>query len=230
MTQQMYTIKEAARELGVEAHALRYWEEELGLTIDRNAQGRRVYTEENMQLFRDIMGWKEQGLQLKSIKQLIHGDVESGQGNISGTSSLERSFSGSRDELAGHRIIVYRPKETNDLMGAKQPMTEQPMTGKAVVGYDSAAVEKAEKARRLQELLKQFISESIWESNTELLQAMKEGLLKELDYQFRLQEERENEREKVRIEMEDAHFKKLDENLRSAMEKRGRKKKRVFGK
>ncbi|MBR2038275.1 MAG: MerR family transcriptional regulator [Lachnospiraceae bacterium] len=199
MIQQMYTIKEAAKELGVEAHALRYWEEELGLTIERNAQGRRVYSEEDMQMFKDIMAWKEQGLQLKSIKEMLHGKV------------TDKELSGSRDELAGHRIIVYRPKEMNGL-------------------EDTSSREKEEKARRLQELLKQFISESIRESNEELLQAMKEGLLKELDYQFRLQEEREEEREKVRIEMEDAHFKKLDENLRSAMEKRGRKKKRVFGK
>ncbi len=199
MTQQMYTIKEAARELGVEAHALRYWEEELGLTIERNAQGRRVYSEEDMQMFKDIMAWKEQGLQLKSIKEMLHGKV------------TDKELSGSRDELAGHRIIVYRPKEMNGL-------------------EDASSREKEEKARRLQELLKQFISESIRESNEELLQAMKEGLLKELDYQFRLQEEREEEREKVRIEKEDEHFKRLDENLRSAMEKRGRKKKRVFGK
>ena len=197
MIQQMYTIKEAAKELGVEAHALRYWEEELNLSIERNAQGRRVYTEEDMQTFKDIMAWKEQGLQLKSIKEMLHGKA------------IDKELSGSRDELAGHRIIVYRPKEMNGL-------------------EDAASMEKEEKARRLQELLKQFISESIRESNEELLQAMKEGLLKELDYQFRLQEEREEEREKVRIEMEDAHFKKLDENLRSAMEKRGRKKKRVF--
>lgn len=227
MTQQMYTIKEAAKELGVEAHALRYWEEELGLNIGRNAQGRRVYTEENMQIFRDVMAWKEQGLQLKSIKQLIHGDVEVGQGNnISGTGSLERSLSSSRDKMAGHRIIVYRPKETSGLASPGHSIIQ----GQEVSEYDAANIDKAEKARRLQELLKQFISESIRESNAELLQIMKDGLLKELDYQFRLQEERENEREKVRIEMEDAHFKKLDENLRSAMEKRGRKKKRVFGK
>ena len=188
MIQQMYTIKEAAKELGVEAHALRYWEEEIGLTIERNAQGRRVYSEEDMQMFKDIMAWKEQGLQLKSIKEMLHGKV------------TDKELSGSRDELAGHRIIVYRPKEMNGL-------------------EDTSSREKEEKARRLQELLKQFISESIRESNEELLQAMKEGLLKELDYQFRLQEEREEEREKARIEMEDAHFKKLDENLRSAMEK-----------
>ena len=218
MIQQMYTIKEAAKELGVEAHALRYWEEELNLTIDRNAQGRRVYTEENMQTFKDIMAWKEQGLQLKSIKEMLHGKA------------TDRELSGSRDELTGHRIIVYRPKETNALAVPKQLMSEEAMTGQTMTEYDAASIEKAEKARRLQVLLKQFISESIRESNEELLQAMKEGLLKELDYQFRLQEERETEREKVRIEMEDAHFKKLDENLRSAMEKRGRKKKKVFGK
>ena len=218
MIQQMYTIKEAAKELGVEAHALRYWEEELNLTIDRNAQGRRVYTEENIQLIRDMMGWKEQGLQLKSIKEMIHGKA------------TDKGLSGSRDELTGHRIIVYRPKEMNGLAAPKQLMSEEVMSGQAMVEYDATSVEKAEKARRLQELLKQFISESIRESNEELLQAMKEGLLKELDYQFRLQEEREEEREKVRIEKEDEHFKRLDENLRSAMEKRGRKKKKVFGK
>ena len=218
MIQQMYTIKEAAKELGVEAHALRYWEEELNLTIDRNAQGRRVYTEENIQLFRDIMGWKEQGLQLKSIKEMIHGKA------------TDKGLSGSRDELTGHRIIVYRPKEMSGLVAPKQLVSEEAMDGQTMTEYDAASMEKAEKARRLQELLKQFISESIRESNEELLQAMKEGLLKELDYQFRLQEEREEEREKVRIEKEDEHFTRLDENLRSAMEKRGRKKKKVFGK
>lgn len=218
MIQQMYTIKEAAKELGVEAHALRYWEEELNLTIDRNAQGRRVYTEENMQTFKDIMAWKEQGLQLKSIKEMLHGKA------------TDKELSGSRDELTGHRIIVYRPKETNALAVPKQLMSEEAMNGQTMTEYDAASIEKAEKARRLQVLLKQFISESIRESNEELLQAMKEGLLKELDYQFRLQEEREEEREKVRIEKEDEHFKRLDENLRSAMEKRGRKKKKVFGK
>lgn len=218
MIQQMYTIKEAAKELGVEAHALRYWEEELGLTIDRNSQGRRVYSEEDMQMFKDIMAWKEQGLQLKSIKEMLHGKA------------TDKELSGSRDELTGHRIIVYRPKETNGLAVSKQLVAEEAMTGQAMVQYDVSNAEKAEKARRLQELLKQFISESIRESNEELLQAMKEGLLKELDYQFRLQEEREVEREKVRIEMEDAHFKRLDENLRSAMEKRGRKRKNSFRK
>lgn len=213
MTQQMYTIKEAAKELNVEAHALRYWEEELGLTISRNVQGRRIYTEENMQIFRDIMAWKEQGLQLKSIRQLIHEGNQKGEENTPDADRSDPGLSSSRDELGSHRIIMYRPKELGALKLAEKELVD---------------MDKAEKAKRLQELLKQFISDSIRESNAELLQVIKEGLLKELDYQFRLQEEREAEREKVRIEMEDAHFKRLDENLRSAMEKRGRKKKRFL--
>lgn len=206
MTQTMYSIKEAAQALGVETHALRYWEEELELTIGRNAQGRRIYSEENMQTFKRIKAWKEEGLQLRAIKQLIH------QNDMDGKVTFEK------DDISGRRIIMYRPKDATDSVTEVSPAT-------------NADLEKAEKAKRLQELLKQFISESIRESNAELLQAMKEGVLKELDYQFRLQEEREAEREKMRIEMEDEHFKRLDENLRNAMEKRGRrKKKRGFGK
>ncbi|MBQ8815928.1 MAG: MerR family transcriptional regulator [Lachnospiraceae bacterium] len=214
MTQQMYSIKEAAQALQVEAHALRYWEEELGLSICRNAQGRRVYTESDIDTFKRIKGWKEQGLQLKAIKELI--DKEKAD-MLHGTQGVE----GFGEDME-RRIIMYRPKDVAD--GTREMMKET----REMAASPVADVEKLEKAKRLQELLKQFITESIRESNAELLQAMKEGLLKELDYQFRLQEEREAERERVRTEKEDAHFKELDENLRSAMEKRGRKKKKAL--
>ena len=210
MTEVMYSIKDAAKELGVETHALRFWEDELELYIARNEQGRRIYSEENMQDFRKIMEWKRQGLQLKAIKQLIHGEQ---------TSLTD-------EELATRRIIVYRPKDSGrgEMTQRLEQYAEQAQQD--LESMQKMDLERAEKARRLQELLKQFISESIRESNTELLQGMKEGLFKELDYQFRLQEEREEEREKLRMEKEDEHFRQLDENLRYAMEKRGRKKKR----
>ena len=220
MTQEMYSIKEAAKALGVETHALRFWEDELELCIARNEQGRRIYSEENMQDFRRIMEWKRQGLQLKAIKQLMHGD----QATLSD------------DDMATRRIILYRPKESGQneeqrLAVAQRLGQYAEQAQQDLESMQKMDLERAEKARRLQELLKQFISESIRESNTELLQGMKEGLMKELDYQFRLQEEREEEREKLRIEKEDEHFRQLDENLRNAMEKRGRKKKKgIFSK
>ena len=46
MKEKRYSISEAARLLEVENHVLRYWEEELGLTIPRNELGHRYYREE----------------------------------------------------------------------------------------------------------------------------------------------------------------------------------------
>ena len=39
-----YMISDAAALAGVETHVLRYWEEELDLTIPRNEMGHRYYT------------------------------------------------------------------------------------------------------------------------------------------------------------------------------------------
>ncbi len=64
-----YSISEAAKELHVENHVLRYWEEELYLHIPRNNMGHRVYGPEELQLFRQIIQWKEEGLPLKEIQQ-----------------------------------------------------------------------------------------------------------------------------------------------------------------
>ncbi|MEE1315277.1 MAG: helix-turn-helix domain-containing protein [Faecalimonas sp.] len=66
-----YMIKEAATRVGVERTVLRYWEEELALTIGRTEAGHRYYTEEDLQLFHCIKALKEQGLLLKDLKDLV---------------------------------------------------------------------------------------------------------------------------------------------------------------
>lgn len=63
-----YIISDAAKELHVEAHVLRYWEEELSLHIPRNNMGHRIYSEKELALFRQIMQWKQEGLSLKEIQ------------------------------------------------------------------------------------------------------------------------------------------------------------------
>ena len=72
MDKQRYMISEAAALVNVESHVLRYWEEELELTVPRNEMGHRYYTKENIEQFMKIKEWKEQGYQLKAIKLLIH--------------------------------------------------------------------------------------------------------------------------------------------------------------
>jgi len=66
-----YMISEAAKRVCVESHVLRYWEEELDLCIGRTEMGHRYYTEEDVQLFNCIKELKEQGMQLKDLKNLI---------------------------------------------------------------------------------------------------------------------------------------------------------------
>ena len=66
-----YMISEAAKRVNVETHVLRYWEEELLLTIGRTEMGHRYYTEEDVRLFQCIKELKEQGMILKDLKSLI---------------------------------------------------------------------------------------------------------------------------------------------------------------
>jgi DNA-binding transcriptional MerR regulator len=66
-----YMISEAAKRVNVETHVLRYWEEELELSIGRTEMGHRYYTEEDVQLFNCIKELKEQGILLKELKNLI---------------------------------------------------------------------------------------------------------------------------------------------------------------
>ena len=69
-----YMISDAATLVNVESHVLRYWEEELELTIPRNEMGHRYYTKENIDDFMKIKELKEKGYQLKAIRMIIHNE------------------------------------------------------------------------------------------------------------------------------------------------------------
>ena len=68
-----YMISDAATAVNVETHVLRYWEEELELSVPRNEMGHRYYTKENINEFLKIKELKEQGYQLKEVKNILHG-------------------------------------------------------------------------------------------------------------------------------------------------------------
>ena len=66
-----FMISEAAKQVNVESHVLRYWEEELDLTIGRTEMGHRYYTKDDIQLFCCIKKLKNEGMLLKDLKPLI---------------------------------------------------------------------------------------------------------------------------------------------------------------
>ena len=59
-----------------------------------------------------------------------------------------------------------------------------------------------------------MIREAVKENNQELCRELKESMVKELDYQFRSREEREEERDRRLEQRSEEYYQKMDELLR----------------
>lgn len=190
-----YMISDAAAMAGVETHVLRYWEEELDLTIPRNEMGHRYYTRENILEFQKIKELKEQGYQLKAIRMIIHSqDVEKAQ-------ALYRPDAGTSD---GH--------SANDLLN----MSSGCQSRHTVVSSHKDAengLSAEERMAQFRELMSDIVGRAIAHNNEELSQSIsqevRETVLKEMNYLFREQEESQEER-----------YRKLDAAIRSKLRKK----------
>lgn len=205
MSQEMLLISEAAKQVQVETHVLRYWEEELQLPIKRNDMGHRYYTMEDVTRFKEIKKLKEEGLQLKAIRTVLKKEEE---GSAAAASMTEKAAGNTGTSLSKEDAAMEY------LIGKKQ---------KYIVSLSEESRE--EKANRLQYLLQHMMIETVKNANRELCTEIKESILKELDYQFRTREEKEEEHWKK----EEEHFRKVDEMLRQhyqIKEKRAGKEKR----
>ena len=101
-----------------------------------------------------------------------------------------------------HKYVVALSKDT------KAPSE----TGQGQIDMNQADVnmDKNQKAARLQYLLQHMITEAVKSANHELCTEVKDSILKELDYQFRMQEERDEQHWK----QEEEHYRKIDEMIR----------------
>lgn len=230
-------ISDAAKEVKVESHVLRYWEEELHLPIKRNELGHRYYTKEDVERFKTIKGMKERGLQLKAIKMILKdGKLDLLSGRPEG---LEKDAGQS-----GNAERIEEAETVQDIQDGEQMMSQESvdqvhlnrtqerpsgeLATDIVQAGDSVltAESKEEKSKRLQWLLQQLIRETLQENNEELCREIKESVVKELDYQFRMQEEREERRDKMMQERDEEYYKKMDELLRKKAKKFGLGKKK----
>ncbi|MDO4261160.1 MAG: MerR family transcriptional regulator [Eubacteriales bacterium] len=170
MDSKRYMISDAAKLVDVESHVLRYWEDELELSIGRNEMGHRCYTEDNIRMFHRIKDLKEQGFQLKAIKVLL-------------------------------------------------PEVEQGRTPPAVIPEPEPPV--SDKMEQFQVILGKVVSQALkanqQEMGKELSHQVSTQVVKEMDYLFRLQEERE-----------ETHYKKLDEQIRASQQKQIKERKPFF--
>lgn len=211
--EKIYLISDASKKVEVESHVLRYWEDELKLPVKRNELGHRYYTEEDIMEFREIKKLKEQGLQLKAIRMILK------NGKL--TRIPDAEVLNGEDMKRLEQGSFFQLRQTENKNGAGEKMMP-------AMRADSLPENGAdEKAKRLEYLMKRLISEAVQESNQKYYEELSERLTKELDYQFRMQEEREEARENRQLQLEEEHYKKLDELLRgkSNQKKQGKLKK-----
>ena len=246
----IYYISEAAKKVQVESHVLRYWEDELKLLIKRNEMGHRYYTDQDIKQLQQIKLLKEQGLQLKAIrtvlfkippvsggsngKQTVPGQVEgaaqSGEGTAAGTDCAGwQNKSGIREESLMNMVketVKEKTEEKNQNKEHRYAVALPGEEGSAMPQKQEDDAERKQKAARLQYLLQHMITEAVRSANRELCTDVKESIIKELDYQFRMQEERDEERWK----QEEEHYRRIDEMIRDRhkpREKPGKNKKKI---
>ncbi len=185
MLEGVFLISDAARQVDVPAHVLRYWEEELEMEIPRNEMGHRFYTGAHVRLFRQVKVLKEKGYQLKAIKTALTRSLETGGEAVVSENLLEE------DVMEVLMDCVKKEQEEMEKLDNKE-LTEL------------IAKERAEQFRGL---MVQMIGQAIEENNEKLSQdisrMVNEKVVKELDYLMRVADERDEER-----------FRQLDETIR----------------
>ena len=164
-----YMISDAADMVHVETHVLRYWEEELGLSIPRNEMGHRYYTRENIKEFQQIKELKEQGYQLRAIRMILHnGKLEPME-----KATNQDWYVNTMDEEPAYMTPVSRSKEP-------------------------ASLSPEERMSQFRELMSDIVGQAIAQNNEALSEQIgkdvQERVLKEMNYLMREQEEAQEER------------------------------------
>ena len=184
-----YLISDASKKVDVEAHVLRYWEEELELDIPRNEMGHRYYTDLHIRLFKQVKNLKEKGYQLKAIKHALN-QVLKKDGKAQGELSdeiLERDMSAALKEF----------KEEDSATSLS-----------TVKGDGVSVVAMEEKMEQFQQIMNLIIGRALEVNNEKLSQdiscLVNEKMGKELEFLLQASDQKEEER-----------FRQLDETLRA---------------
>lgn len=170
MSEKQYFISEVARMVGVEPHVLRYWEEELQLEIGRNSQGKRCYTERDIDLLSRTKYWKDKGMQLKAVKEILEAEANKEPSSEKRETSGEDICENGNEDLYEISIIekpadpIQKLEQILDLMIGR---ALERNNEKLVKELSDAIVQELEEKLELrietlmqQELLKEMVRES----------------------------------------------------------------------
>ncbi|MCI8513697.1 MAG: MerR family transcriptional regulator [Lachnospiraceae bacterium] len=108
MSETCYSISEASQKLDVEAHVLRYWEEELNLKVPRNELGHRYYTEDLISTIQRIRDLRKLGCSLKEVRDSLKNDemADAGVTSLAEAEAAAGIAEGPPDKLAQFQEIM----------------------------------------------------------------------------------------------------------------------------
>lgn len=174
-----YLISDAAHEIKVETHVLRYWEEELGLKIQRNEMGHRMYSRKDIEYLCFIRNLRDKDFQLKVIKHLLP--------------CMDRL-----QNLDEEKLMALKDK-LNGLLGSEDNSESQYRLTSCEMSkttHDKKSV--SSQIDRFRDIMSGIMQDVLTDNNEKLTKdltlAVKNNVIKEIDYLFRTREELEEER------------------------------------
>lgn len=179
-----YIISDVSKLLDIEPHVLRYWEDELGLNINRNQLGHRYYSEKDMEVLKKIKILKEQGYQLRAIKMVLNSSNQSNEANLE-----ESHFPVGFKELSKEGQLS---EEVNVLKKGLEEADSQEM----VAQYNY-------KLKQFERFFKDVVYLSLQENNKLLKEEISEAFMAKVQPMVAKQEE-----------LDEKHYRKLDETIR----------------
>ncbi len=241
--EKIYQVSEAAEALETEVYTLRYWENQLGLEVPRNAAGHRYYEETQILMFRNVKRLKDAGFGLRQIKAM--GERMTAVAALSDEKLLELrnkilSLEAEQGEVfAGKQIkavesggeILEEENEKQDESleeaGRTEPVNSEDGTEESqgkdttfpiCISHKKEQVvpmheERTEGVRMLQEGMTKWLGELLQKNNEQLSQTIEDGVSERMARELRFLFRQQEEREEER-------YRRLDRTIREYQQAR----------
>ena len=198
-----FMISEAAKQVDVESHVLRYWEEELGLTIGRTEMGHRYYTKDDIQLFRCIKKLKDEGMLLRDLKPLIP-ELKATRLRLRTPEGESGDAGGAQNASSASAAVQAGPASVDTSVSLQ---TAASMQTAAADPETAEVVIPLEKLDQIRALFADVFREVLNENNTvlkkDISSTVTTDVMHEMDYLLQAKDRQQEE-----------HFRKLDTLIR----------------
>ena len=198
-----FMISEAAKQVDVESHVLRYWEEELGLTIGRTEMGHRYYTKDDIQLFRCIKKLKDEGMLLRDLKPLIP-ELKATRLRLRTPEGESGDAGGAQNASSASAAVQAGPASADTSVSLQtaasmQTAAADPETAEVVI-----PLEKLDQIRALfADVFREVLSENNTVLKKDISSTVTTDVMHEMDYLLQAKDRQQEE-----------HFRKLDTLIR----------------